>query len=64
MSKIHIPTFGHISTGKYAYTPVREVFYEESDLNGFIRYSELDVTSTTVQQFLRLKGDDLVKKKI
>jgi len=38
---------------------VRDVFYEENDLDRIITYCELDVV-TTAQVFLRLRGDDLL----
>lgn len=38
---------------------VRDVYYEESDLDRIITYCELDVV-TTAQVFLRLRGDDLL----
>ncbi|MFS4492870.1 3'-5' exonuclease [Maribacter sp. 2308TA10-17] len=38
---------------------VREVYYEEKDLDRIITYCELDVV-TTAQVFLRLRGDDLL----
>ena len=38
---------------------VRDVYYEENDLDRIITYCELDVV-TTAQVFLRLRGDDLL----
>jgi len=38
---------------------VREVYYENQDLDRIITYCELDVV-TTAQVFLRLKGDELL----
>lgn len=38
---------------------VREVYYEENDLDRIVVYCELDVV-TTAQVFLRLRGDDLL----
>ncbi|NKI31096.1 3'-5' exonuclease [Croceivirga thetidis] len=38
---------------------VRDVFYEENDLDRIVTYCELDVV-TTAQVFLRLRGDDLL----
>lgn len=39
---------------------VREVYYEENDLDRIITYCELDVV-TTAQVFLRLRGDELLQ---
>jgi uncharacterized protein YprB with RNaseH-like and TPR domain len=38
---------------------VRDVFYEENDLDRIVTYCELDVV-TTAQVFLRLRGDELL----
>lgn len=38
---------------------VRQVFYEENDLDRIITYCELDVV-TTAQVFLRLRGEELI----
>lgn len=38
---------------------VRQVYYEEKDIDRIITYCELDVV-TTAQVFLRLRGDDLL----
>jgi predicted PolB exonuclease-like 3'-5' exonuclease len=38
---------------------VREVYYEENDLDRIVIYCELDVV-TTAQVFLRLRGEDLL----
>ncbi|MBT9186865.1 3'-5' exonuclease [Zobellia russellii] len=38
---------------------VREVYYEEKDLDRIVTYCELDVV-TTAQVFLRLRGDELL----
>lgn len=38
---------------------VRDVFYEEGDLDRIVTYCELDVV-TTAQVFLRLRGDELL----
>ena len=38
---------------------VRDVYYEEKDLDRIIKYCELDV-ATTAQVFLKLKGEDLL----
>lgn len=38
---------------------VRDVFYEEKDLDRIVKYCELDVV-TTAQVFLRLRGDELL----
>lgn len=38
---------------------VRDVFYEENDLDRIVTYCELDVV-TTAQVFLRLRGNDLL----
>jgi hypothetical protein len=39
---------------------VRDVFYEEKDLDRIVTYCELDVV-TTAQVFLRLRNEDLLK---
>lgn len=39
---------------------VRDVFYEENDIDRIITYCELDVV-TTAQVLLRLKGDGLLE---
>ena len=38
---------------------VRDVYYEEGDLDRIVTYCELDVI-TLVQVFLRLRNDDLL----
>ena len=38
---------------------VRQVFYEEKDLDRIVTYCELDVV-TTAQVFLRLRNDELL----
>lgn len=40
---------------------VRQVFYEDNDVDRIINYCELDVV-TTAQVFLRLRNDDLIDK--
>ncbi|MFH6602953.1 3'-5' exonuclease [Maribacter algicola] len=41
---------------------VRDVFYNENDIERIITYCELDVV-TTAQVFLRLRNDDLLREK-
>ena len=40
---------------------VRQVYYDEKDLDRIIKYCELDVI-TTAQVFLRLKNDELLEE--